>query len=138
MNIQGSIEEARPRTARSVALNGGLGRFLDRRMIGQSKVVVRAEHNDLLAIEGDHGILGRRNAPVIRIQARCADFLMDLVVRTFLENVHDVSSRVSFGISAGGLLGGILAPPTLTYSPPSGWLGALATWRWVCSKWRLT
>jgi len=86
VNLQRPVQEPRTGAARAVFLDRGFGRLLDFRMIRQSEVTVRAEHQHLLAFDGDFAVLGGGNGAKIWIQAEGADFGCGPVVSDFVEH----------------------------------------------------
>ena len=58
MEVECPVEEARAGAARAVLLDGLDGGFLDLGVVGQPDVVVRADHDELLAVDVDFGPLG--------------------------------------------------------------------------------
>ena len=62
-------------------------------MARQSQVIIRPEHNDLLAVDRDDWVLGRADLAEHLIHAGVPHFLRAREFSALLENVHNLSSR---------------------------------------------
>ena len=71
--------------------------FLDLGMARQPEIVVRAEHDDLLAVHRDHGILGRADLAVHQVVAGGLRVADAREVPALLEDVQALSSRAAPG-----------------------------------------
>ena len=67
MYIEGTIEEPGSRTAGTVLFDRLYGRFFYPRIVGETHIAVRPEHEHLFIIDHDLGVLGRIDHPEIWI-----------------------------------------------------------------------
>jgi len=85
VDVQRPVQEARTSAGGAVLLDCGFGRFLDFRMIGQSEVAVRAEHQDFPAVDDDFAVLSRGNGAEVGVQPRLANLGGTPVIPDFVE-----------------------------------------------------
>ena len=115
MDIESAVEQPGARAAGSVTEDRRRRGFLDGGVAGQPQVIIRPEHDDLLAVHRDHGILGRGDAAVVRVHIRLAKLAVQRVVRALLQDIHGLGSPLSFTLfalrGAGSLLRALRAAP---------------------------
>ena len=68
VDVQRAVQEARAGATGAVFLHRRLRRRFDLRMVGQAQVAVGTQHQDLLALDDDLGVLRRGNGAEIGIQ----------------------------------------------------------------------
>ncbi len=125
VDIEGSVEEPRSGGAGPVFPQSLLGGFLDLGVIRQSQVVVGPQHDDPLAVHGDHRILARLDHAEVEIEPHLPHFFGVLEIIGLLKNVHSspsVRRRRHHPFRAGVAS---LAHPTLQSIPPPACFGPL-------------
>ena len=81
-------------------------------VVGQAEVVVRPQHDPLLAFDDHHGVFRLRDGLEVRIEPGGPD-LVDLGIVTALVEQRDVWGRLCGHVASGGLNGPEGRPPSL-------------------------
>ena len=80
VDVQRAVQEPGASATGAVLVHGSLGGQFDLGVVGQAKIAVGAQHQDLSAVHDDLGVLRGRDGPEVWVQPRSADACRIVVV----------------------------------------------------------